>query len=320
MLHQLTNGGVPLFGLRDLNLPTGQGRQFYVDAENGSDTRDGRTPSRPLATISEALDRAEDGAGDVIFVFPGTYAENVIVNKDYVSIVRAIQGYGRPDIGPATGMALYVNGAQGVVLDGLRFFSEGAVPDLTATLGRLVRLEGNGFLVRDCVFDGSAGDHANSILLGLKGSSASDSYTASEGRILGSYFRGAVGRALAFETGEPPTNGVGVTDVEVIGNRFADNTGVDIINRASFAGGGAHSSKRCVIARNWFIGAKNKATWIDLTTSIDGAASDQDGLIAGNYFADDDLEGTNAVKITGTGYAFVGNYDSVGVQDGSGMD
>jgi len=308
----------PLFGRAGENHPTKDGRYWYVDAENGSDRNGGASPRRALATLQAAIDRATNGAGDVIRVFPGSYPENVVVTgKNYLSIVNALQGYGRPDIGPATGMALHVDNSQGVYLRGLRLFSEGALADLTAAVGRLVRIEGNGFHIEDCVFDGAVGDHANSILLGLKGDTDDDAYTASEGRVINSLFRGAPGRALAFETAEPIT-GVGSTHVEVLGNRFMGNTGPDIITRASF-GAGVYTVKEALIAFNRFMSAKNKATWIDLTTSISGAASAQTGQILGNWFADDDLDAT-AIKMSGTGFTVVGNYDTVGVQDGSAFD
>lgn len=324
--HGISSLGLPVIpGV--VNLPSVAGNAWFVDATNGATDYDGKSPERALATIQAAINKA--AAGDTIFVYPGSYDETLSVTKDYLSLIGAVQGYGKPDLtGATTSAAALTVKAQGFVLKRFRVYSGGglATANGVEAAGRLVRIKGNGFHIEDCVFDGenainggSATDNANSIGVSLKGDADDDSYTASEGRILRCYFRGFVGRPLAFETGEPVPNGVGSTDVEVLYNRFSSNTGIDIICRESVAGGGTYSVKRALIAHNWFMAAKNKTTWIDFTTSNDGAASDQDGSIMGNYFQDDALDAT-AVAIAGTGFSFVGNYDSVGVQDGSAFD
>jgi hypothetical protein len=64
---------------------------------------------------------------------------------------------------------------------------------------------------------------------------------------------------------------------------------------------------------------KNKTTYIDLTTANGGAASDQKGIIVGNYFNTDAFTTTN-VKMVGTGFGFAGNRSNLGVGDGTGLD
>jgi len=73
-----------------------------------------------------------------------------------------------------------------------------------------------------------------------------------------------------------------------------------------------------VIVQNSFED-KNKATYIDLTTTNGGAASDQTGAIEENVFASDTIT-TTKIKMVGTGFTFSGNFDTVGVVDGSGLD
>jgi len=259
------------------------------------------------STIQAALNAAQEG--ETVFVQPGTYIENLVVTTDYVTIVGAqVSGYGRPDIvAEAGGPALTVT-AQGFVARGCRFVTE----DDDAVVQ-----EGNGFRYEDCVFDGGNSEAVTDALVRLKGNADDDSFTASEGVIVGCLFRGSLGFGLLFDTGDAPNNGVGCTDDVVRDCRFYGNTAADIATADT--GGGVYSAKNCIIEFNVFAAPKNKATWIDFTTSNGGAASDQTGCIAGNYFNDDNIDAT-AVAMVGTGFCFVGNYDTVGVQDGSGLD
>lgn len=304
MTLQLTKGVVWNSGVLYLNgkpVVTMDGyRVQYVDAENGSDDNAGLSQSAALATIGEALDRAQ--SGDTILVAPGTYAENLIVDTDYVQIVGLRSGYGRPDIVPAAGVALIIR-AQGVRLERARFAS--ADDDC-------VIVEGNGFEHNDCVFDGSLA--ANKAGIRFKGNATDDAFTASEGVTQESLIRGnAVG--VIFDTGNAPGNGVGSTHNVIRRCRFIDNT-VDIATKDT--GGGTYSVQDATIEGCFFLD-KNKAVYIDLTTANGGAAGDQTGIIADNFFAADAIAGTQ-VKMAGTGFAFVGNLGTAGLLDGSGLD
>ena len=252
-------------------------------------------------TIQAAINAAKPG--DVIYVQPGEYDENLVVTTDYLTIVGAqVGGYGRPDIVPSSGVGLTVT-AQGFVCKRVRFAA--------AASSAAVNQQGNGFAYENCVFDG---DGAGTTGLLLKGNADDDSFTASEGRVVDCLFRGAA-VALAFDTGDAPGNGVGCTHDEVIGCRFIDNT-QDIVTLDS--GTGTYSVQDTVIWGCYFLD-KNKANYIDLTTANGGAASDQTGLIANCFFATDSITTTN-IAMVGTGFALVGCCDTVGVQDGSGLD
>lgn len=277
----------------------GSGRTLLVGPTQGG--------SGGFGTIQAAVNAAQ--SGDVIYIQPGEYVENITVTRDYITIVGAqLGGYGRPDIVALAGGAALTVTAQGFVCKRCRFVTE----DTDAVIQ-----EGNGFVYDDCVFDGGNSEAVTEGLLRLKGNADDDSFTASEGIVKNCMFRGSAGFAIAFDTGDAPSNGVGCTHDVIEGCRFIDNTGADI--QTLDTGGGVYSVQDTIIRGCYFMEPKNKATWIDLTTANGGAASDQTGCIAGNYFADDNID-TTAVAMVGTGFTFVGNYDTVGVQDGSGLD
>lgn len=253
-------------------------------------------------TIQAAINDAV--RGDTIFVQPGEYDENLTVSRDYITIVGAqMGGYGRPDIAASTGVCLTVSG-QGFVCRRVRFASQDG--------SDCVIQEGNGFRYEDCVFDDAS--DANEAGLRLKGNADDDSFTASEGVVVGCLFRGnAVG--IVFDTGDAPTNGVGCTHDVVERCRFIDNT-VDLATQDT--GTGVYSVQDTLITGNQFLD-KNKAVYIDFTTTNGGAAGDQSGMISDCYFATDAITTTN-IAIVGTAFTVVGCYDTVGVQDGSGLD
>lgn len=299
-------GGGPIFPSQIPQIPSGAnnvGQVLFVDAEHGVDDGNGGSLELPLASIGFALDMCHSGYGDVIVVNPGSYDENVVVDKDYVAIIGGFAGgYARPDIVPSSGVALTVTG-QGCVFSHCRF--AGATNDC-------VKQYGNGFAYSDCVFDGDA--TAAKAGLRLVPSDTDDSLTASEGKVLGCLFRGNA-NGIIFDTALPAV-GVGSTDNSIAGNRFYSNT-LDIAT-ADTGGASTYSVQTTIIAGNSFED-KNKATYIDLTTANGGAASAQTGAINGNTFASDTIT-TTKIKMVGTGFTFSGNVYTVGVADGSSLD
>lgn len=259
------------------------------------------------ASIGSALSDAK--SGDVIYVQPGEYVENIEVTTDYVTIIGAqLGGYGRPDIvALAGGPALRVT-AQGFVAKNCRFVTE----DTDAVIQ-----EGNGFVYEDCVFDGGNSEAVTEGLLRLKGNADDDSFTASEGIVKDCLFRGSLGFAIAFDTGDAPGNGVGCTHDVVQGCRFIDNTGADL--QTLDTGTGVYSVQDTLIDHCYFMEPKNKATWIDFTTANGGAAGDQTGMISDCFFNDDTVD-TTAIAMVGTGFGVVGCHSMDGEFDGSGLD
>lgn len=280
---------------------TGTARFVSVDSTAGDG--DGQSLGTAFASLQDAIDVAQPH--DVLIVYPGTYEENLVVTTDYLTIVGAQSGYGRPDIAPATGAALTVT-AQGFRCARVRFASGDGT--------NAVVQEGNGFAYDDCVFD-DASDTANAGLL-LKGNADDDSFTASEGVVNNCLFRGNAS-GIIFDTGDAPSNGVGCTHDVVSACRFIDNTEPDLATADT--GGGVYSVRDVLIDGCYFAEPKNKATWVDFTTSNGGAAGDQTGMISNCYFNDDTVD-TTAVAIVGTGVGVVGCHSMDGEFDGSGLD
>jgi len=318
--HGISSYGIPVpFGLGPIGIPPGQpgpgqraGNVWFVNnlAVNTNDSNEGLDPTTPLTTLQRAIDNAS--AGDSVFVFAGTYEENVVVDKDYISIIGAqISGYAKPDITPATGLALYNEASQGLVLRHLRFAAPAVDTDL-------LLIEGNGFIIEDCVLDGDATQGNAKALIRLKGNADDDSYTASEGIISGCLFRGSGGDGVIYDTGDAPGNGVGCTDVLI---QLCTFVGIDQIAIATAdTGGGVYSIQRGKI-RWCAFEDKNKATYLDFTTSNGGAAGDQSGQCYGNWFGTDTNPiNTTIIKAVGTAWTFPGNYNNVGINDGSGLD
>lgn len=302
--YGVSSFGIPLVGEAGRSIPNANGQCWFVDDSAGSDGNAGNDPTQALKTIGQAVTKAGNGTGDSIFVYPGTYAENIVVDKDYLSIIGAVfAGYARPDIVPVTGYPIQVN-AQG--FSGMRLRTSGTNFDCVAQ-------HGNGFRYADCVFDGDgSGGTAGLRLVGLD---ANTSFTASEGVVMGSLFRGC-NTGLMFDSAAPP-NGVGSTDNLIFGNRFYSNA--EDIATFNTGIGGVYSVQLVNIIKNYFAD-KNKAVYIDITTNADGPAGSQTGLIAGNHFACDAIVAATQVKMVGTGFTFVGNFDTVGLVDGSGLD
>jgi len=301
--YGVTSFGVPVLPL-GISLPIGNGKAWFVDADHGNDGNYGGDPTKAFATITKA--HAVAAVGDTIFVYPGSYDEAIVITKNYINLAGAVAGrYGWPDIVPSTGIALKVTG-QGFTARNCRFAS---------TDNDIVKQQGNGFIYESCVFDGD-GNGATTALVRLAGDDSDDAKTASEGVIRASLFRGSGGLGLIFDSAAPPFNGVGVSDNLIESNIFVGNTGIDIATKDT--GGGLYSVQRTIIRRNVFED-KNKTCYIDLTTANGGTANLQTGSIVDNDFATDSLTTTN-VAMVGTGFTFLNNRDTVGVQDGSGID
>lgn len=64
------------------------GKIFYVDDISGSDSNSGRYQFAPKLTIQSAVDASVDARGDIIFIGPGVYNENVLIkDKSRLSLI-----------------------------------------------------------------------------------------------------------------------------------------------------------------------------------------------------------------------------------------
>lgn len=297
--------GVPTVGSA-FGVPTTRGRVWFVDGTNGHNDNTGLDRDSAFAAIGTAISRATSGAGDVILVFPGTYAENLVVTKHDLQIVGVVlPGYARPDIAPAAGMALLVNNAHGFVGRHLRFVS--ADDDAAKN-------EGNGYVFEDCVFEGNVAG------LRLQGDATTSSYAASEGIIRDCLFRNCGGDALIFQHPAAPSSAT-VTDVQVLECRFYNNTGDDIATAAAGSGGGGGIVQTLLIRGCSFMSI-DKAVYLDLDQAsfAGGDEASNRGLICGCYFADDAALDATKIDLSGTSLRFVGNYNAIGIVDGSTFD
>ncbi len=242
-------------------------------------------------TIAAAVAAAQ--SGDVIFIQPGTYSENVVITKDYITMVGAqLGGYGRPDVTPSTGVALVVRG-QGFVCKRMRFSTSANTDG--------VRIEGNGFKFEDCVFDGNGTETSTVGVVRLWCNTTNTHLTASEGIIKDCYIRGSGAKGLVFDC-QAALVGVLPTDDVLDNVRFADNVAEDIFLAATAAS--VADMHRCVFYRCHIgIGGKNKATHVDLQTNKIGTANTS---VFEDCFINDDNVDATAIKHASTGVSFIG--------------
>jgi len=304
----LTSFGIPVLGGGNVSIPNGNGQVLFVDGSGVFST----TGTPTYTTIQGAINSVVSGAGSTIFVFPGTYEENLTVTgTDYVSIIGAqIPGYARPDIVPTTGIALNCTTSQGLVLNHLRFASEDS---------DTVVNQGNGFVFTDCVFDGTSGQAATEANLRLVGNAADDSYSASEGIIQGCYFRGNTsGAGIIIQHAANPS-GVGTSDNQILDCRFVAN-GVDLLTATNTSGGGAGIFINYLIARNFFMTVGAAYVYADMDQGAAGDLTANSGLICNNWFADEALVAGQFDIATMANVIFTGNYDAAGLVNGAGFN
>lgn len=100
--------------MTDLTLFSGGTKTYYVDATIGVDTNDGLSWSRPKKTIMGALTDLE--AWTRVFIKPGTYAENVVIDEDHVELVGTVRdGSAAVTIQPAAGVPVTIAAEQCVL-------------------------------------------------------------------------------------------------------------------------------------------------------------------------------------------------------------
>jgi len=292
--------GMPLL-TPGVSIPSVNGKVWFV---NGSAAGTGISPAEPFPAIQNAYDSARPG--DTIFVFPGEYDENLVITKDYITIMGAnLSGYGKPDLVASAGVTLKVE-AQGFIARNLR---------LSSADSDVVQQNGNGFEYTGCVFDGD-GQGATEALLRLVGLAADDGYTASEGLIQGNLFRGnAAGYGLAFQHAANPS-GVGTTDNRVIGNRFVGNA-VDLQSLVNVSGGGAGIFLNTLIAANYFMTVGAAFVYADMDQGAAGDLAANSALICGNFFADAALIAAQFDISGQPNVIFTGNYDAAGLVNGA---
>lgn len=295
-------------GIKALSGPTPESLDFPIPINQGSGRNlvvGSNLSGFGYTTIQEAVTAA--ASGDVIYVQPGEYDENIVVTTDYLTIVGAqLGGYGRPDVIASTGVALVVR-AQGFVSKKMRF---GTDADTDGT-----RVEGNGFRFEDCVFDGNGSETGTHAPLRLWCNSSDDSFTASEGVFKDCYVRGSGAKGLVIDC-QNAAVGVLPSDDVFQNIRFAANVGEDIFLAATAVSVTDLTNfvfDHCHIG----IGGKNKATHVDLKTNAPGVAGT---VTFTDCYINDDTIDTTALKADGVGVSFIGCYSLDGVINGDAID
>jgi hypothetical protein len=274
-----------------------QAKVFYVDPSDplANDSNDGTLPAAPLVTIQQAVDNCTSGNGDHIVVMPGTYDEDIVITKDYITLMGALPGgYARPDLVGNVGVALTVHG-QGFYCKHVRV---AAVAGQTAVIQ-----QGNGYVYEDCVFDGDG-----ALVMRLLPDLNDDSYTASEGLITKCLFRGGTDGITFANPGPsvPPGSGaIGCTDVQIVDNVFYDQSS-NAIADTDAAGSNDTTITNGLIHGNKFMTLGAAYVYINIAAGTLGS-----GLISGNYFNDADV--VAAQIVTPALMLFVGNWDVAGI-------
>lgn len=287
------------------------GVEYYVDGDNGADSASGLSWTDALVTVQEAVDRCVSGDHDIVYVKTASsaYAENVTVtSKDYVSIIGVGPGdWGRPDIYPAAGAALVVSLSQGFYSERVFYFSDD---------DNAVEVDSEGWGFNDCRFMGMGGNGAG---LFLKGHATNDSYAGGQGLAEDCLFWACSGAGVEFQHAEQ-TSGIGSTDNQFRRCWFKENTGADFASSVGATGGGAGIFINLRIDECLFFDVGAGHVYMDLDQGVGADLSANSALISGCYFADEALVAAQVAVGGQSKIMVVGNYDAVGLVDGSGFN
>lgn len=296
----LRANGVPVLGGGLLpQIPAIGGKVLFVDGTNGADGNPGDSPDQALATIARAHTLCTSGRGDVIVVFPGTYAENVVITKNHVTLVSAFAGRsGWASIAPTSGVALVVDDASGFTAHRIKFASVAQDSDL-------VRVEGIGFGFHQCLFEGALTMGDAKALLRLWPDAATAAVAASNGIIDDCRFKNSGGLGLVFDC-QNATVPTLPTDILVRNCRFVSGDKEDVMVAATAVATSGITGvvfDRCVFGLGT---ARNKATHIDTKTNKIGTAFTQTDCAFIDCFINDDTVDTTAVKVDASGAVMIG--------------
>jgi len=128
---------------KTLNLAKEGYTAYYVDGTNGLDIHDGGSWSQAFKTIQHAVDEA--GSWCKIFIKEGTYAENVVIDKDHIHLIGNDKG--TTIITPTTGYVLVVTSNDCTIEE-----LYGKAVELAATC---FSIGGNNNVIHDCKVYGS---------------------------------------------------------------------------------------------------------------------------------------------------------------------
>jgi len=193
-------GGVPVTGGNAQSHPV-FGKVWFVDGTNGSDSNDGLTPTRAFATIQAAVTEQianTTSLGDIIYVFPGSYAESVTGNLTKVQIIGLDCGGAAhaASIRPTAGSAYNGEMMEAAFRNIMFLSSSSSVKTLPAVLIGYM-----GYSVIDnCLFIGRDGTCVTGLQLGPEADNATAAkcdYSAITNNVFSTFF----GQAQSFQYG-----------------------------------------------------------------------------------------------------------------------
>jgi hypothetical protein len=128
---------------------------FFVDGTNGSDTSDGRSPDRAVATIAQAIALSTSGAGDHIVIAPGTYTVTAAVVPKARNVFRAaVLTEVTPSVVISGNIADVVQvDVSGTEWYGIEFKAAGATADNLVDIADAADVSGAKFI--GCTFNGN---------------------------------------------------------------------------------------------------------------------------------------------------------------------
>lgn len=301
----ITSFGIPALGSGAISIPARNGKVLFVNGSGGFG--DGSAPDSALSTITLALAQCTAGAGDTIFVYPGTYAENLAVSVDGVSIIGAlIGGFERPNIVPASGTAITLTG-QGVTLRHLRFSS--ADNDVAV-------VNSNGNVIIDCVLDGTAGMGATKGCLRFVGAT-SVATSASDNLVQACVLRNAsVGAGMIFQHALLAAGGEATSNNQILACQFYNN-GVDLLSAVNTNGGGAGIFLNLLVKECAFLTVGAAYVYMSMAQGAAGDKAVNSCLICGCFFSDEAIIAAQILLATQANAMFVGNYDCIGLINGA---
>ena len=228
------------------------------------------------------------GRCDVIYIMPGNYAENVVLNNDNVQLV-GIQSslFAKPNIAPTTGPAVIMSG-KGQVIKNLNISSnDGSSPAVVTS--KLNPTISNCFIsalnsTAILVTPGQNGGSFNAVV------DSCDINSSSQGIVF-----------VNIATYQSK-------DVKITNCKFWGNSGSDIAS--SYSGTSSFVVPAVSITESLFLDL-NKTVYIDLS----GGTKDN-GIISDNYFANKAAALASSQVVLGNDIVFAGNYDAYGVVDG----
>jgi len=264
-------------GISGANTP---GSVWYVDGEKGSSGGSGKSWSTAVDTIQAAVDLSGDNTGDVIYVAPHKYTENVIVeDHEGLSIIAIVPGW-TTSIRASDATVKYAGTTAGYTAGGYCFL----------LLSRNVTV--SGFC---CDADGAYGGvyvgdgGAITAVSGLPTATDNNSANCVVHNCL--IRSGSVGVALHGSS----------DNVLITGNVFSEQKGVDV---AVLAGTGRTNQRPIIRANTFFAGASS-------TYGVDenNSATNVGTLVDRNVFVDRGGTYTHAIRFQAAGVNFItGNY------------